>query len=125
MDTITLIVILFVVTLTWALFSLSLLYYIKAEGRKHYKKNKEIYPYFSYPLYKRMFLLGLRGTVSKFIIILTFAVNIITLLCLVLCIVLLIHFNIYVSYCFRAAVGIQLILLLLKTILLVFDMPKL
>ncbi len=125
MDIGTLIALLFVCPILWALFSLPILYYIKAEGRKHYKKNKKVYPYLNYPFYKKIFLLGLRGVVNKITIIVTFAFNIITLLCLVLCITLLIHFNIYVSYCFRAVAGAQLLLALLKAVLHVADMPKL
>lgn len=125
MDTGTLIGLLFVFPIVWVMFSLPILYYIKSEGRKHWKKNKEIYPYFSYPFFKKMFLLGLRGEINKATIIVTFAVNIVTILCMVLCVVLLIHFNIYVSYCFRAVTGAQLILVILKGILHYTDMPKL
>ena len=125
MDTGTLIAILFVIPITWALFSLPWLYYIKAEGRKHYKKNKKVYPYLSYPFYKKIFLLGLRGAVNKITIVVTFALNIMTLLGMVLCIVLLIHFNIYVDYCSRAAAGAVLLLAFLKGFLHFTDMPKL
>lgn len=125
MDTGTLIAMLFVIPIIWAMFSLPILYIIKTEGHKHYKKNKKVYPYLSYPFYKKIFLLGLRGAINKITIVVTFALNIITLLCMVLCIVLLIHFNIYVSYCFRAGIGAELLLALLKGFLHLTDMPKL
>ncbi|MCH5154090.1 MAG: hypothetical protein J1F71_02645 [Clostridiales bacterium] len=125
MDKGTLIGVLFVFPIAWAMFSLPILYYIKAEGRKHYKKNKKVYPYLSYPFYKKIFLLGLRGAVNKITIVVTFAFNIITVIGMVLCIVLLIHFNIYVSYCLRAAAGAEILLALLKAFLHFTDMPKL
>ncbi len=125
MDTGTLIGLLFVFPILWAIFSLPILYYIKVEGRKHYKKNLKDYPYLSYPFYKKIFLLGLRGVVNKITIVITFALNIITLLCIVLCIVLLIHYNIYVGYCFRAVAGAQLVLALIKGFLHLANMPKL
>ena len=124
MDKGTLIGLFFVFPVAWAMFSLPWLYYIKAEGRKHYKKNKELYPYFNYPFYKKMFLLGLRGVVNKFTVVITFAVNIITVLCMALCIALLIHYNVYLGYCLRAGAGGVWILLLLKAILHLIDVPK-
>ncbi len=125
MDRITLIIILVVVPLTWAMFSLPFLYYIKSEGRKHYKKNLKVYPYLSYPFYKKIFLLGLCGAVKKFIIVLTFMINIITILLIILDIVQIVFLNIYLDYFLRAMLGIFLVLVLLKTILFAYNMPKL
>ncbi len=125
MDRTALIILLVVVPLVWAMFSLPFLYYIKAEGRKHYKKNLKVYPYLSYPFYKKIFLLGLRGAVSKIIIVLTFVINIITLLLIILGIVQLVFLNVYLDYFLRAMLLIYWILLLLKTILFAYNMPKL
>ena len=107
MDMGTLIGLLFVFPVVWAIFSLPILYYIKSEGRKHYKKNLKVYPYLSYPFYKKIFLLGLRGVVNRLTIVITFALNIITIICIGFCVALLIHYNIYVGYCFRVASVLQ------------------
>ncbi len=125
MDRTTLIIILVVIPLAWAMFSLPFLYYIKAEGRKHYNKNLKVYPYLSYPFYKKIFLLGLQGAVNKFIIVLTFMINIITSLLIILGVVQLVFLNVYLDYILRAMLGVYWVLLLLKSILFAYNMPKL
>lgn len=125
MNTGTLIGLLVAFPIGWAMFSLPMLYYIKSEGHKHYKKNLKVYPYLSYPFYKKLFLLGLRGAVSKLTIVITFAFNIITAIGIILSIVLLIHYNTYLAYCNRAIAGVYLVLLLSKGAMNITDMPKL
>ena len=44
--------------------------------KRSWKKIKEEYPYFSYPLYKKIFFLGLNGRLPKFFVVISFILNI-------------------------------------------------
>lgn len=59
---------------------------IRVEAKKKYNKNVKTYPYFSYPFYKRLFLLGLKKALSLVVVVLTFIAHISVILTIASCI---------------------------------------
>lgn len=57
--------------------------------RRSKTKLKEEYPYFSFPLWKRIFCVGLSKAMPKYFVVLSFIVNFIVVLNTILCIVYL------------------------------------
>lgn len=76
---------------------------------KQRKTNEQKYPYFHYPLYKKIFFFGLEGMMSKLFKVSVFLVNISIFLMAPLSIYLFIKFNRILSYVFRGFCGIILI----------------
>ncbi len=113
-DTLLTIIICFLV---WVAYSGIIMVHIRLEAKKKWKKNEEQFPYFHYPFYKKLFLLGLKGCINTSIVVVSFILNISVLLILCLGIWHLIVPNIYLSYCLRLVVGIYGVSFILKLIL--------
>ncbi len=62
--------------IVWGLFTGLLMIHIRLDAKKKWHKNEKMYPYFHYPFYKKIFLLGLNGAVNKLVVIATFIFNI-------------------------------------------------
>lgn len=89
--------------------------HIRLEAKKKWNKNQKLYPYFHYPLYKKIFFLGLKGAFSRVNVVLTFIAHISTILALIFCLLVCCFQNIAaMSYCFRAVFGVELLLLLAR-----------
>lgn len=110
--------------LVWALYSCIIMFHIRYTAKKEYKKNEISFPYFHYPFYKKLFLLGLKGALNPVIVVFTFILNISTLLLLIFGIWQLILPNIYVSYIFRSIVMMYLIAFFAKLIFYLCVPPK-
>ncbi len=100
--------------LIWIIVSCITMVHIRLEAKKKWNKNEKLYPYFHYPLYKKIFLLGLKGAINKLVVIATFVGHITMVLFMVFCIWELCANNIYVHYITRVLSGIFLIALLTK-----------
>lgn len=103
----------------WAFQVLLFMLYIRLSAKKKWNKNKRLYPYFSNNFVKRLFLLGLRGSVDITVIILTFIFNIITFLTVISGIGVIITSNLIVEYCFRSGLGIEIVCFLIRGALIV------
>ena len=89
--------------------------HIRFEAKKKWNKNKKLYPYFHYSLYKKIFFLGLKGAFSRVNVVLTFIAHIATIMALIFCVLVCCFQNIAaISYCFRGIMGVQLLLLLAR-----------
>lgn len=97
----------------WATFVFMV--HIRLEAKKKWNKNQKLYPYFHYPFYKKIFFFGLKGAFSRVNVVLTFIAHIGTILTLIFCVLVCCFQNIAVmSYCFRAIMGVELLLLLAR-----------
>lgn len=108
----------------WLIYTIPFLAYIRLEAKSKLNKNEEIYPYFHYPLFKKLFLLGLKGAVNTIVVVITFVFNISIMIFSIVSIWQLIAPNIYISYCCRALAGIYLVSLMLKLFFLWAFPPK-
>lgn len=90
----------------WLFFSALIMLYIKFEAKKKWKKNVKLYPYFSYPFYKKIFLFGLKGALNPIVVIVTFILNVSVILLVTFGMWELISPNILVTYILRIIVGI-------------------
>ena len=70
------IIILIICVVFWLAYSGILMVHIRLEAKKKWKENEENYPYFHYPFYKKIFLLGLKGCINRLVVISTFILNI-------------------------------------------------
>lgn len=101
-------------SICWLIFSVLILLHIRAEAKKKWHKNEEIYPYFHYPFYKKIFLLGLKGAISFSNVIATFLFNISLIVLLVSGIWYLIAPNTILMFIYRIDCGVYLVAFLLK-----------
>ena len=106
MDFLDTLIVLIILPIMWVLFTIPLMINIRYEARKKYRKNEKKYPYFHYPVYKKLFLLGLRGALNTSVVVMTFIFNISLVLCMVFGIWEIISGNLIISYCFRAVLGV-------------------
>ena len=89
--------------------------HIRLEAKKKWNKYQKLYPYINYSFYKKIFFLGLKGDFSRVNVVLTFIAHIGTILTLIFCVLVCCFQNIAVmSYCFRAIMGVELLLLLAR-----------
>ena len=87
---------------------------VRQYAKSKWNKNKSLYPYFSYPVYKKVFFVGLKGALSRSAVILTFFAHIVTILSIIFCVWMCITQNLTISYCSRISSGIGLFLFLLR-----------
>lgn len=78
------------------------------------EKNEEKYPYFKYPLYKKIFLIGLKGALNPVVVVSTFILNISEILFIIFAVWFMIAPNIIISYIIRVLSGIFVVSFLLK-----------
>jgi hypothetical protein len=83
--------------------------WIRLEARHKWHKNVRTYPYFKYPLYKKVLLLGLRGALPSTTVIINFSLLVCTLLCLVLGIWITISPIEIICIIFRVILGLWLL----------------
>ena len=84
----------------WFFFTGIMILCIYSAASKKFDKNKEKYAFFTYPFYKKIFLLGLKGVLNPIVVIATFLTNIAVLSLLVTGLWNLISPNIIISYIF-------------------------
>lgn len=97
-----------------SLFSAIIMAHIRASAKKKWKKNVVNYPYFTYPFFKKFFLLGLNGALNSFIVVLTFILNISMFLLIACCVWIAIESNIVISYIYRVILGVVWLTFLLR-----------
>ncbi len=95
----TLFVIIFSVII-WIIFTVTIMLCIHASAFKKIERNSEKYPYFTYPFYKKIFLIGLKGVISPTVVVSTFLTNLFLIVVVFLGIWNLISANIIVSHIF-------------------------
>lgn len=84
-------------------------------AKKRWNKNVKTYPYFNYPVHKKIFLLGLKGALSRGAVVMTFIAHLATLLIIIFCILICCLPDIEaISYCFRGIAGVELALMLFR-----------
>lgn len=98
-----------ILVLGWSMYLVIFLSCIRIEARKRWRKNERLYPYFHYPWYKKMFLLGLKGALHPFHVVTRFMWNISMLIMLCSGICVMIFPNIIVGYICRINGGLYLI----------------
>lgn len=111
-----------IVIIIWWLISLWIVMSnIKSSAKKKcrnndemYKKIEKKYPYFNYPFIKKIFFLGLKGCITRAEVVLAFICNIALFLNIISGIVTMITPNLYISYIFRATLGIVFLIAPLK-----------
>lgn len=96
----------FLCALSWLFFSILFMVHIRVEAKKKWNKNVNSYSYFSYPIYKKIFLLGLKGALNPIVVVVSFILNLSIIILIALGIWNLISPNIYVLYALRVVVGI-------------------
>lgn len=97
------------IPIVWFLIIGIIMIHIRVDAKKKWHKNEKTYPYFHYPFYKKIFLLGLKGAINKFVVIACFIGHISTILIFIMCIWLLVAPNIYIDYLLRALSGVWLV----------------
>lgn len=107
-------IVLIVIFILHSFISALMMIHIRLEAKKKWNKNVKSYPYFTYPIYKKIFLLGLKGALNKFIVILTFILNITIMLLIACCIWIAIEPNLVISYVHRVIVGVNWLAFLLR-----------
>ena len=70
------IIVLLMMVLFWLFISALIMGDIRYRAKKKWHKNEKKYPYFHYPFYKKLFLLGLNGALSKVVVVMKFLLNI-------------------------------------------------
>ncbi len=88
--------------------------HIRICAKKKWNKNLKCYPYFTYPILKKIFLLGLKGALNKFIVVLTFILHITIMLLIACCIWIAVEPNIIISYIYRGILGVNWLVFLLR-----------
>ena len=102
----------------WLIFTILIMIQINyGPSAKAKKKIVKEYVYFNYPIYKKIFLAGLRGIVPIVVIIITWIINILLLCLFVAFLWNILNTNMVASYCLRIG---GLILLILNIIRLFF-----
>lgn len=99
----------------WAIFSGLMILAVRHNGtKKSWKKIEEIYPYFSYRFYKKIFFIGLNGAMPLSVVVLSFIVNIVLIIIVIACVWNMILMNIVASYIARICMGIFIIAILIR-----------
>ena len=108
------IIVLIKMVLFWLFISALIMGDIRYRAKKKWHKNEKKYPYFHYPFYKKLFLLGLNGALSKVVVVMRFLLNITVILITVLTVLYLALPLLIISYIIRALYGVYILALLLK-----------
>ncbi len=99
----------------WLIFTILIMIQINyGFSAKAKKKIVEEYEYFNYPIYKKIFLAGLRGIVPIVVIIITWIINILLLCLFVAFLWNILNTNMVASYCLRIGGLILLILNIIR-----------
>ena len=86
----------------WLIFTILIMIQINyGPSAKAKKKIVKEYEYFNYPIYKKIFLAGLRGIVPIVVIIITWIINILLLCLFVAFLWNILNTNMVASYCLR------------------------
>ncbi len=109
-------IIMIVFVVVFAIYSGMIMFCIDSVGYKRIDKNKKIYPYFTNPFYKKIFLLGLKGAINPLLVVSTFLLNISVLVLIITGMWNLISPNLIVSYLFLVSIGAYVISLCAKII---------
>lgn len=104
----------------WALQTFAFMLYIRLTARKKWNKNKRTYPYFSNNFVKKLFLLGLNGSVDIIVIVLTFIFNMSAFLSVISGVLSIITNNLMVEYCFRISLGIEIVCFTIRGFAIVY-----
>jgi hypothetical protein len=67
----------------WFIHTFLMQVWIRLEAKHKWHKNVRTYPYFKYPLYKKVLLLGLRGALPSTTVIINFSFTLFSFLCVV------------------------------------------
>ena len=103
------IIVLLMIVLFWLFISALIMGDIRYQAKKKWHKNEKKYPYFHYPFYKKLFLLGLKGALSKVVVVMRFLLNITVILITVLTVLYLALPLLIISYILRALYGAFLV----------------
>lgn len=99
----------------WLIFTILIMIQINyGPSAKAKKKIVKEYEYFNYPIYKKIFLAGLRGIVPIVVIIITWIINILLLCLFVAFLWNILNTNMVASYCLRIGGLILLILNIIR-----------
>lgn len=93
----------------WIMLIFPIMRDIRYRAKKKWHKNEKKYPYFHYPFYKKLFLLGLNGALSKVVVVMRFLLNITVILITVLTVLYLALPLLIISYILRALYGAFLV----------------
>ena len=108
------IIVLLMIVLFWLFISALIMGDIRYQAKKKWHKNEKKYPYFHYPFYKKLFLLGLNGALSKVVVVMRFLLNITVILITVLTVLYLALPLLIISYILRALYLVFVVFLLLN-----------
>lgn len=73
-------------TFAWGLFTFLALLVALPNTKKAKSKTTEMFPFFRYPWYKKIFFLGTKGWMPRIVVVLSFIINISIVLLIVFCI---------------------------------------
>ena len=107
------IIVLLMIVLFWLFISALIMRDIRYRAKKKWHKNEKKYPYFHYPFYKKLFLLGLNGALSKVVVVMRFLLNITVILITVLTVLYIALPLLIISYILRALYLVFVVFLLL------------
>jgi len=93
----------------WIMLIFPIMRDIRYRAKKKWHKNEKKYPYFHYPFYKKLFLLGLNGALSKVVVVMRFLLNITVILITVLTVLYIALPLLIISYILRALYGAFLV----------------
>ena len=93
----------------WIMLIFPIMRDIRYQAKKKWHKNEKKYPYFHYPFYKKLFLLGLNGALSKVVVVMRFLLNITVILITILTVLYLALPLLIISYILRALYGAFLV----------------
>ena len=93
----------------WIMLIFPIMRDIRYRAKKKWHKNEKKYQYFHYPFYKKLFLLGLKGALSKVVVVMRFLLNITVILITVLTVLYLALPLLIISYILRALYGAVLV----------------
>ena len=108
------IIVLLMMVLFWLFISALIMGDIRYRAKKKWHKNEKKYPYFHYPFYKKLFLLGLNGALSKVVVVMRFLLNITVILITILTVLYLALPLLIISYILRALYLVFVVFLLLN-----------
>ena len=97
----------------WIMLIFPIMRDIRYQAKKKWHKNEKKYPYFHYPFYKKLFLLGLNGALSKVVVVMRFLLNITVILITILTVLYLALPLLIISYILRALYLVFVVFLLL------------
>ena len=107
------IIVLLMIVLLWLFISALIMGDIRYRAKKKWHKNEKKYQYFHYPFYKKLFLLGLKGALSKVVVVMRFLLNITVILITILTVLYLALPLLIISYILRALYLVFVVFLLL------------